>query len=111
MSLLMVMATPDQVIHLLEPAVGCDELQGQRRSRGEAKSHRILSKNPGGAALEMDVSSGEEGGNELTRNGIFVSERQDRRLARDQGDEMSARLLPLEERVPSVSDNDLDLGI
>src|SRR5215831_17810678 len=103
------MATPDQVIHLREPTVGRHERQGQCGARSEAKPSRILSKNPGRPTLEMHISPGEEGRNELARHGIFVSEGQDRRLARDQGDAMSVCLLPLEQRVPSLSDDDLDL--
>src|SRR5262249_45273924 len=94
-----------------EPTVGRHELQGQCGARSEAKPSRILSKNPSRPPLEMHLSPDEERGNKLARHGIFVSEGEDRRLTRDQGDAMSVCLLPLEQRVPSLSDDDLDLEL
>src|SRR5215831_3631447 len=109
--LTVVRTTPDQIIHLWEPAVGREEPQDQGRARTEAKPDGILPKNAGRSALETDLSPDEEGGDELTRHGIVVSKRKDRRLARDELDDLSVRLLPLEAGLPSLPDGDLHLDL
>jgi hypothetical protein len=57
----------------------------------------------------MYLCPGEERRNEFTRTVIFVSKHKDDRFARYQRKDLSVRLLSLEDRMPSLPNDDLDI--
>src|SRR5262245_7869253 len=57
----------------------------------------------------MDFCPREQRRNKLTGTAIFVPERKDDGLARDQGEDLSMRLRPLQDGMASVPNHDLDV--
>jgi hypothetical protein len=57
----------------------------------------------------MYLCPSKERRNEFTRTDIFVPERKDDRFARNQPKDLSVRLLSLENGMPSLPNDDLDI--
>ena len=104
-----VMATPDQIIHSVKSAVGRHKLQGQGIPRIQPKASRVFPKHSCCASHKMYLCPSEERRNEFTRTDIFIPERKDDGFARHQRKDLSVRLLSLEDRMPSLPNDDLDI--
>src|SRR6476660_9755922 len=104
-----VMATPDKIIHSVKSAVGRHKLQGQGIPRIQSKPSRVFPKHSCRASNKVYLCPSEERRNKFTRTDIFVPECKDDGFARNQRKDLSVRLLSLENGMPSLPNDDLDI--